>query len=114
MSIIFLLTFKVFKQIMSCFYLCKNVHLNEMYFAAVVMLKLQNPREYFSWQKVGSPSRIAHEIIGGKLENYFSLKGKQCFLLPWPWISKSQAVLGGARWQRRPEVVQAGSPPELH
>lgn len=75
---------------------------------------LQLAESGVSTVKVGSQSRIAHEIIGGKLVNYFSLKRKQCSLLPWPWISKSQAVLGGARWYRRPEVVQAGGPPKLH
>ena len=43
MSIIFLLRiFKVFKQIMSYALLGKNVHLSELYFNVVVVLRLQN------------------------------------------------------------------------
>ena len=43
MSVIFLLRiFKAFKQIMSYAVLGKNVHLSELYFNVVVVLRLQN------------------------------------------------------------------------
>lgn len=73
-------------------------------------------RKYPSGQRVRSPQlqrKNSSRNNGWKTGKWLSLKRKQWFLLPWPWISKSQAVLGGAHRQRRPEVLYARSPAEL-